>query len=269
MKKLLPFIAFALLTPQLAHADPLDNFGEIVLIGSSVLGLMLAALLLLLAIWSYRQPARPGLRAGVLALLVPSVGVLLFLSSYRLDLHSPFTLAPELLETAVWASAWLGAITLARAAQHDGARRTWTAVAAVALSMLLFMPISWLQQAFLGGGGNYHVFETLAYRVGIRVVAAVVGLAGWWLVLRQTASFPALDAAVRSSWWLVPALAAGLDLAFYLAQLAFLNVRYSGGIHWDSVAGPALISMAVSWAVGVAALRLFPSVAPATGLTGV
>lgn len=269
MKKLLSLLLVTLLAPQLAHADPFSNLGEVLLIGSSVLGLMLAALLLLLAIWSYQQPTRSGLRASVFALLVPSVSVLLLLSNSRQDLRSPFTLAPELLETAVWASAWLGAITLARVALSDGARRTWTAVAVMALSMLVFMPIGWVQQAFLTGGGNYHVFETLAYRVGIRTVAAVVGLASWWLVLRQTAGFPALDTAVRSSWWLVPALAAGLDLVFYLAQLLFLNVRYSGGIQWDSVAGPALISMAVSWAVGAAALRLFPPVAPAASLTEV
>ncbi|MDO7877447.1 hypothetical protein Q5H93_22095 [Hymenobacter sp. ASUV-10] len=258
MKKLLLFLAFALLAPQLAHADALDSLGEVLLIGSSVLGMMLAAVLTMLTIWAYRQPARRGLRAGLFALLVPSVGVLLLLSNSRQDLRAPFTLAPELLEAAVWASVWLCAITIAREALSDGAQRTWTAVAVVALSMLLFMPIGWGQQALLSGTGNYHVFETLAYQVGIRVVAAVVGLTSWWLVLRQTAGFPTLDAAVRHTWWLVPAIAAGLDLAFYLTQLAFLNVRYSGGMQWDSVAGPALISMAVSWVVGVAALRLFP-----------
>jgi hypothetical protein len=259
MKKLLPVLTAALLVPQLAQADPLNNFGEVLLIGSSVLGLMLAALLLLLVIWWYRQPARSGLRAGGFALLVPSVGVLLFLSNYRDELRSPFTLAPELLEAAVWASAWLGAITFARKARQEGSRRTWTAVAVVAVAMLLFMPIGWVQQAFLNGGGDYHVFNSLAYQVGIRVVGAAVGLAGWWLVLRQIASFPLLDVAVRRFWWLVPALAAGLDLAFYAAQVALLNVRFSGGIEWGSILAPVLISLGVNWTVGMAALRLFPS----------
>lgn len=246
-------VAGLLLLPLLARADALDGAVMMLEILAALYGLALVTVVVV--VLAYRKPGQRGLQVAqaVLLLLCLLLGLL-----WEQVFNSPTSLSGFLnpfLLGCLPVGAWLNGLTLARRAQHDNARLGWLAVAIIGLSSLLALFTSVLRLA-------PDIFYAML-AMGLQWIFFLgTSLAGWWLVLGQAESSPQLSAAVRRDWWRLPAVAAGVGVAYELVVMLLPTLwpaTYDGRsyrLSWSSLLVSMLTTGGIIWAVGVLALRL-------------
>lgn len=219
-------LGLLLLSPQLAHADALDGAYMMLQLLAAIWGL--ALLLMLFSLLAYWRPASRVLRrlnyVGIGLSLVLGLAGAIFLESASsetlgLGASNPF------LRLSLPLAAWLGGANWATFATTRRAREWAVAVAAAGalpvVHTLLNMATSWVPPLGLSFG---------AVGAGVATLGNLLLTAGiWWVVLQQAQRRQPLGWHDWRPVLLVPALTAGLLLAYaYLPRLGDMDLQWLG-----------------------------------------
>lgn len=242
-------LSLLLLTPSLAHADPLNN-GALGAAGLLVLiGLGFAGLTLLLVVLAFLRPASRLLQFTQGAFLV--MFSWLYLSWFQ-DLARLTTdpLYPGLSSALIPLALLLNGLTQAKQARWSLACQAWAGLAVAGGGGLLWLLIRVLELATFWLSGPREEGYYLLWRFAL---ALLVNVLSWVVVLAYLRRKPAPAASLWQLWWSTPAFGAGMTILFYL-----LNGHGEPGIRFQA---GSLSVFSTCWLAGVVVLRLIHPVA--------
>jgi len=246
-------LGLLLLTPILAHADPLNNgaLGALALL--ALIALLFTGLTLLLMVLAFLRPASQLLQRTQGAFLV--VFGWLYLSWFRSLLHiTQGSLYPDLASAIFPLAMLLNGLTQAKQARQHLACQAWAGLALAGSEGLLRLLVRVLElKTFWLSGPRNDGF----YLLWRDAVMFLVSAFSWVLVLALLRRQPAPAASLWQSWWRTPAVGAGMSVVLYLFNMVSL-FHGEPGISIDLVAllPSSLLMFSSCWLAGVVVLRL-------------
>jgi hypothetical protein len=244
-------LSLLLLTPSLAHADPLNNGALGVLGFIAMLALGFVGLTLLLVVLASRRPASRELQVAQVLLL--ALFIYFSLTKYRAIISLLGTGVEAGLPAVIPFALLLNGLAQAKRTQLAGVCRAWLGLAVAGSTGLLWVGVDvfrldelWqpdLQNAVL------RTLWTLAMALPIQVI-------GWIAVLGLLRRYPAPAATLWHPWWATPTAAAGIAVVYHLLNiLHLLGLPYMVNLDWDALGPSVLLTASVCWLAGVITLR--------------